>query len=389
VPDAKAGDEDVYKFVGVPYHEGEGVEALLDIEYIMGVAPGIKTEFWEYPDQAFCMDLVKWTQQILGTDNPPLVHSVSYGWQGELSALGCKKDDIDTIDAEFQKLAAKGITIIFASGDSGSGQSCGQPTFNKGYSGTPISIFPNGTFDQCCERCYDNKDCAFWAWNITNTGDFCNLYDSKSTQVNDTMSFSGPRPTFNLYPSWPASSPWVTAVGSTRFVNNAAGTGPEMATDQFGSGGGFSTMFTAPSWQKDAVDSYFTNEPASKLPSSDKYPRGGRATPDVSALGEGYQVISKGKPISVGGTSASAPAFAGMVSLLNEARLTASKPALGFLNPFIYQHPEAFMDVTVGSNRISRGGQPLADGWDCVKGWDPATGFGTPDFQKLLKAALN
>lgn len=203
-----------------------------------------------------------------------------------------------------------------------------------------------------------------------------------------TRIYSGVRESLVLYPSWPASSPWVTSVGSTRFVNNDVGSGPEMATDQFGSGGGFSTMFKAPDWQTDAVKSYFTNEPKAKLPPSDSYPRDGRATPDISGLGEGYQVVTKQGVLSVGGTSASAPMFAGLVSLLNEARAGASKPALGFLNPFIYQNPDAFMDVTVGSNRISRGGAPFENGWDCIKGWDPATGFGTPNFQKLLKAAL-
>lgn len=45
-----------------------------------------------------------------------------------------------------------------------------------------------------------------------------------------------------LYPSWPASSPYVTSVGATRFVDHIVGH-PEMATDQFGSGGGFSDIF--------------------------------------------------------------------------------------------------------------------------------------------------
>ena len=57
-------------------------------------------------------------------------------------------------------------------------------------------------------------------------------------------------PTPKLYPSWPASSPWVTAVGATRFVGQVVG-GEEMATDQFGSGGGFSAQFnqTDAQWQ--------------------------------------------------------------------------------------------------------------------------------------------
>jgi len=283
----------------------------------MGVAPGVKTEFWNYPAMAFCADLVNFTQAILSDANPPRVFSISYGWQGPLSQLGCSNSDIQTVDAEFVKLAAKGISIIFASGDSGSGEGGG-----------------------------GNK----------------------------------------LWPSWPASSPWVTAVGSTRFVNNVIG--DEMSTDQFGSGGGFSWDFPQPSYQKAAVDSYFNVEPASKVPPANIFNRSGRATPDVSALGEGYQVIEGGSTISVGGTSASAPAFAGLIGLINDARIAKGKSALGFLNPWIYKNPGMFMDVTVGSNRFGRGPFKLQHGFDCVKGYDPSSGYGTPDFQKMMASAV-
>jgi len=267
---------------------------------------------------AFCSDLVNWTQSILNDANPPRVHSVSYGWQGPLSQLGCQDADIKTVDAEFVKLAAKGITIIFASGDSGSGQGGGSGN--------------------------------------------------------------------TLWPSWPASSPWVTAVGSTRFVTNTPGA--EMSTDQFGSGGGFSWDFAAPAYQKSAVDGYFRIEAPSKVPPANLFNRTGRATPDVSALGEGYQVVEGGQTIAVGGTSASAPAFAGLISLINDQRIKNGKSVLGFLNQWIYSNSEMWQDVTVGSNRFGRGPFPLTYGYDCVKGWDPSSGMGTPDFQKMLAAGL-
>merc|ERR1712157_136876 len=89
-----------------------------------------------------------------------------------------------------------------------------------------------------------------------------------------------------------------------------------------------------------------------------------------------------------GGTSASTPVFAGMVSLLNEARIKAGKPAMGYLNKFLYQNSDAFTDVTVGTNAIGRGNGPIKYGFKCAKGWDPATGLGTPIFSKLLSAAM-
>ena len=64
---------------------------------------------------------------------------------------------------------------------------------------------------------------------------------------------------------------------------------------------------------------------AGELPPIGSFPPLGRATPDVSLLGEEFQVIVGGARQSVSGTSASAPTFAAMVSLLNEARFAAGR----------------------------------------------------------------
>ena len=167
-------------------------------------------------------------------------------------------------------------------------------------------------------------------------------------------------------------------------------------------------------WQASAVAKY-----VSMGPTLEGFPPLGRATPDISALGEGYQVYVSGKVESVGGTSASSPALAGYVSLLNEARFKAGKPQMGFFNPFAYQvqtpnppsplsfplvlssphillhpflpfaqNPDAFTDVTRGTNAISRMGGKLKYGYAAAPGWDAATGLGSPRFDKLLAAAL-
>jgi hypothetical protein len=81
VPKAQAGDDTVSKFVGDAGDKTAQTEASLDIQFIMGVAPGVKTEFWLYNSMDFCGDLKNWTTTILATQDAPLVHSVSYGWQ--------------------------------------------------------------------------------------------------------------------------------------------------------------------------------------------------------------------------------------------------------------------------------------------------------------------
>jgi len=426
VPGTRASK--VHKFVGDQGTGKAGVEASLDIDYIMGVAPGLLTEFWYWGSNDFCGDLVDWTDSILTSNDPPLVHSVSYGWQGDLRQLGCREANVNDIDANFAKLAARGITIIFASGDSGSGynpsSACSDPASQAqdvAVEGTIIKVNGKDSFDVplgevqwCCQAARDFARGKNVSWTLVpkRTKDdslaqfepndpcshmkcsTCTVYSLVSSTrkqygaVSGGDAFPNPKSKVKVYPSWPASSPWVTAVGATRFVENKVGSA-EMATDQFGSGGGFSDMFETFQDQVAAVQHYLKTVPASKLPPAGSYPRGGRATPDVAVLGEGYQVVAGGKVQSVGGTSASAPAFAGFVSLLNEVRTKAGKPAMGYLNPFLYQNAAAFRDVTVGTNAIGRGSGPLRYGFPCAPGWDPATGLGTPNFKKLLSIAMS
>ena len=61
-----------------------------------------------------------------------------------------------------------------------------------------------------------------------------------------------------------------------------------------------------------------------------------------------------------------------MIALLNDIRLEAGKPVLGFLNPLLYSNPGIFNDITSGGN-----------GFYCAKGWDPVTGLGTMNFEKF------
>merc|ERR1719502_2376513 len=181
-----------------------------------------------------------------------------------------------------------------------------------------------------------------------------------------------------LSPSFPASIPHALAVGSTFFDKGLSG--EEQATTQFGSGGGFSYDYDQPSYQADAVKGYLAQNP---LIGSKEYKKTGRASPDVSLLGEQFEIIvGRDQTMAVGGTSASTPSWGAVISLLNDDCLAASggKKTLGFVNPLFYQNPDAFNDITKGSNAI---GENSASGWKATKGWDAATGLGTPNFPKL------
>lgn len=100
-------------------------------------------------------------------------------------------------------------------------------------------------------------------------------------------------------------------------------------------------------------------------------------------MGLNVTTVYLDKTYGVGGTSASAPIFASIISLINEERLRCNKTTVGFLNPTIYKYPEMFNDVTVGSNPGCG-----TKGFPASKGWDPVTGMGTPNYEKMKKVFL-
>ncbi|KAL5536826.1 hypothetical protein ACEPAF_649 [Sanghuangporus sanghuang] len=174
--------------------------------------------------------------------------------------------------------------------------------------------------------------------------------------------------TTQFQPAFPAGCPFVTSVGGTIRVD------PEVAVSF--SGGGFSNYFAQPSYQTSAV-STFLNQLGST--NAGLFNTSGRAYPDVAAQGQNFQVVVGGRTFSVGGTSASSPTFAGVVSLLNDFRIASGKAPLGFLNPLLYSTGAAGLnDITSGSNPGCG-----TNGFSAVTGWDPVTGLGTPDFGKL------
>jgi kumamolisin len=166
---------------------------------------------------------------------------------------------------------------------------------------------------------------------------------------------------------FPASSPYVLACGGTRL--QAAGQAIESevvwngGTQGGAGGGGVSTVFALPAWQKSLV-----------LTGSDgkHQPLAKRGVPDVAGNADpvtGYQVYIDGADAVVGGTSAVAPLWAALLARIN----TAKGSAVGFVNPKLYQQQAAFHDVTQGNNGY----------FAAAPGWDACTGLGSPDGKKL------
>ncbi len=205
--------------------------------------------------------------------------------------------------------------------------------------------------------------------------------------------------TKGLAVSLPASLPEVTAVGGTRFddiggsywspLDVALSYIPEIAWNDSrtegqlaATGGGFSTFFAQPSWQTGLGIS-------SPM----------RAVPDVSLTASGfhdpYSLVSKGSLWTIGGTSASTPVFAGIITLLNQYQGANSQNIYGQgnINPNLYQLaqsvPSAFHDITFGSNIVPcQIGTPDCTtgsfGYYAGPGYDPVTGLGSVDAYQLV-----
>ena len=172
---------------------------------------------------------------------------------------------------------------------------------------------------------------------------------------------------------FPASSPYALACGGTHLVGSGSTISDEQVWNDLpkggATGGGVSQTFPLPAWQAKA------NVPPSANPGHFV----GRGVPDVAGdadPGTGYQVKVDGDSIVVGGTSAVAPLWAGLIACFN----SALKTSLGFLNPTLYQQIASvagtFRDITSGNN----------DGYQAGPGWDACTGWGSPNGAAILQA---
>jgi len=168
---------------------------------------------------------------------------------------------------------------------------------------------------------------------------------------------------------FPASSPYVLGCGGTKLAASGNTITNETVWNEnanSATGGGVSAVFPLPTYQNSA------NVPPSANPNGGT----GRGVPDVAGDADpasGYQVLVDGQYFVIGGTSAVAPLYAGLIALINQK---LGKP-VGFLNPLIYGSLASkgpFNDISTGNNGAYSAGL----------GWDACTGEGSPNGAKLL-----
>ncbi|TAQ87514.1 hypothetical protein B7494_g4153 [Chlorociboria aeruginascens] len=316
------------------------VEANLDVQTIIGMTYPMPVTAYstgsippEIPD-AGAGDppgnepYLVWLNHVLAQPILPQVISTSYG------------DDEQTVPEDYAKrvcngfaqLGARGISILFASGDGGAGDIAG------------------------------------------NDASACISNDGKNT--------------FKFIASFPPSCPYVTAVGATQAFepevaayrpNNSIG--PDGAVHGFyASGSGFSEYFSRPSYQDFVVPNYVKSMNGEH---AGLFNPNGRAYPDISAQGLYFQIVWNANYQVISGTSASTPLMSSVVSLVNDALISSGHAPLGFLNPWLYSKGyKGFTDILSGNN-----GGCNTTGFPVTKGWDAVTGFGTPIFPEIVKLA--
>lgn len=324
--------------VGLRHPLTPGIEATLDLELLDAAAPRLRS-IDVYESRAIASSAVMaLTAPLRNPRAEPQAISVSLGLCEAQNRLALGRSGIAVTERVLEEAAASGISVVAATGDFGS------------------------------------SECV----------------SSSSGQLERRLSVF-----------YPASSPWVTAVGGTNVVLSPGNVITRQVVWNDGSmlpgaatGGGFSELFSRPAFQRGVVG------------------RNRRALPDVALLADtapGYDVycsatgscVNSAHPrpwVTVGGTSAGAPVLAGAVALLDQELRAHSLQNLGSVNQLLYRvgrdpvrAAAVLRDVTRGSNDVSRfvwPDQPALGCCSAARGFDEASGWGGLDLSRLAPIAL-
>jgi Pro-kumamolisin, activation domain/Bacterial Ig-like domain (group 3) len=283
---------------------------------------------------AYSQDVFESLQYVIDQNLAPVV-SVSYG--------GCELTSSTSFRGLAQQANAEGITWMNAAGDSGAAgcDSGGERSASQG----PAAMFPADISEVTAVGGTEFNEASGTYWSAQNR-----------TNSESALSYIPEK-------AW-----------------NDSSLGKGLAAG----GGGPSLVYPKPWWQ---TGPGVPNDYA-------------RDVPDVALTASGshdaYMIFARGELLTVGGTSASSPSFAGIVSILNQfliAKGEIAKPGLGNINPALYNLAQnttgLFHDITAGNNIVpcapgSKGCATGTFGYEAGTGYDLATGLGSVDALNLV-----
>jgi pseudomonalisin len=309
---------------------GDEFESILDTEWAGAVAPQATINLVVSASTRSSDGVGLSAQYVVSHNLAPIV-SVSYGLcESRLGTSGQR-----FYNNLWAQAAAQGITALVASGDSGAA-GCDAPSGKRGF-GLAVNGLCSTPFDVCVG----------------------------GTKFNDTANPNAFWTAFNLPGTRASALSYIPEVAWNENATVPAG------SDLWSSGGGASKVYAKPSWQS-----------GPGVPADRK-----RDVPDVAlsaAAHDGYVIVHATNLYAIAGTSAAAPAFAGLMALVDQAKGSRQ----GNVNPILYQlaanqygagGPQVFHDITAGNNSV-----PRLKGFACGPGYDEVTGLGSVDGAALI-----
>ncbi len=322
------------------------VESELDMSVIWWSSANASLWYESYDGWMF-----DWAASFLLRATFPQVVSMSYAWNEKdqcSEIISCPNGEtsqeyIARTNNEFMKIAARGTTILAASGDAGS---------------------PGRSDPSCTVGATSPAYPASSDWLISVGGSY-------------------------VASTHPVPHKWTSKICKIWGYGCTMGTTEQMSTyneTTWTSGAGFGWWTSTPKWQQSHVEKYLSS--GVLLPEAGYFNPKGRAYPDVTAVGHFcslYDSIFKNEALAEDGTSCSAPVWAGIIANLNDFQQSRGKPVLGFANPVLYRmyedSPSTFNEIYIGNSSCTESRCCNHNyGFRGVKGmWDAISGLGSPN----------
>jgi subtilase family serine protease len=254
------------------------------------------------------------------------------------------------------------------------------------YGGSELGADTDTAVDKANEQKeYDAADAIFKKAASMGVTVMASSGDNGVTNPNDLVNHQSYWKTPNV--SWPASDPYVLAVGGTSLTisdaNGAYGSEVAWGNGNGASGGGLSILYKEPSYQQ-------------KNLANQSMLQGKRGIPDVAFPADvNYLLYESNDPTTIdvsrwphwnliGGTSASSPCWAGIIAIANQMSTQTGGSSLGYIQPGLYSlQGKDFHDITQGDNNFAR-----VTGYQAGTGYDLVTGWGTPIADQLVPALV-